>query len=172
MDADFSPDGSKVVTSAADQKARIWSMANPAQQPYVRDLRGEDNRENDETDDRDIPQVMFTPDSQQILATFLYRVELWSNDGQSEPDVLFAENGLLHAVGLSANGDRAFTFNSGDSTLRVYRASWRSLREGLRSYMKVCLPASRRIELLGEGSDEARNAYVQCEQAIHRTRGE
>ncbi|WP_437284297.1 nSTAND1 domain-containing NTPase [Sorangium sp. So ce406] len=110
MDADYSPDGRRIVTASWDKTARVWS-ADGIGEPLV--LRGHEDR---------VQSAAFSPDGQRVVtASWDRTARVWSADGAGEPLVLRGHEDWVYAAAFSPDGQRIVTA-SADRTARVWSA--------------------------------------------------
>ncbi|HTN91305.1 MAG TPA: AAA family ATPase, partial [Sorangium sp.] len=110
LDADYSPDGKRIVTASWDRKARVWN-ADGTGEPLV--LRGHEDRVN---------SAAFSPDGARVVtASWDRTARVWSADGAGEPLVLRGHDERVYSVAFSPDGKRVATA-SWDRTVRVWNA--------------------------------------------------
>ncbi|WP_437605225.1 protein kinase [Sorangium sp. So ce834] len=110
LDADYSPDGRRIVTASADRTARVWN-ADGIGEPIV--LRGH-------TDP--VYSAAFSPDGQRVVTGSQDRTaRVWNADGSGEPIVLRGHEAWVLSAAFSPDGRRIVTA-SADRTARVWRA--------------------------------------------------
>lgn len=111
----FSGDGTRVLTSARDQTARIWSTSAPGEPIVLADA-------ND--------SAAFSPDGTRVITgtrlgffgnpgEFVARV--WDADGREPPVLLSGHTDRINGVAFSADGTRIITA-SDDGTARIWSA--------------------------------------------------
>ncbi|KYF88809.1 protein kinase [Sorangium cellulosum] len=109
-DADFSPDGKRIVTACEDGAVRVWN-ADGTGEPLV--LRGHESL---------IISVAFSPDGKRILtASFDKTARVWNADGTGEPLVLRGHKGAVLSAAFSPDGKRIVTACD-DRAVRVWNA--------------------------------------------------
>ncbi|XXX72563.1 protein kinase [Sorangium sp. So ce134] len=110
LDADYSPDGRRIVTASADRAARVWS-ADGTGEPIV--LRGHTDQ---------LYSAAFSPDGKRVVTGSQDRTaRVWSADGAGEPLVLRGHEDWVHSAAFSPDGKRIVTA-SADRTARVWSA--------------------------------------------------
>ncbi|WP_437826615.1 nSTAND1 domain-containing NTPase [Sorangium sp. So ce1153] len=110
LDADYSPDGKRIVTASWDRKARVWN-ADGTGEPLV--LRGHEDRVN---------SAAFSPDGARVVtASWDRTARVWSADGAGEPLVLRGHEDWVYSAAFSPDGKRIVTA-SADRTARVWSA--------------------------------------------------
>ncbi|MGK3987685.1 protein kinase [Sorangium sp. So ce136] len=110
LDADYSPDGKRIVTASWDRAARVWG-ADGTGEPLV--LRGHEDRVN---------SAAFSPDGERVVtASWDRTARVWSADGAGEPLVLRGHEDWVYSAAFSPDGKRIVTA-SADRTARVWNA--------------------------------------------------
>ncbi|WP_437995523.1 protein kinase [Sorangium sp. So ce185] len=110
LDADYSPDGKRIVTASADRAARVWS-ADGTGEPIV--LRGHTAQ---------VESAAFSPDGRRVVTGAQDRTaRVWNADGAGEPIVLRGHDDRVYAAAFSPDAARIVTA-SADRTARVWRA--------------------------------------------------
>ncbi|WP_437573120.1 nSTAND1 domain-containing NTPase [Sorangium sp. So ce887] len=110
MNAQYSPDGKRIVTASLDRTARVWN-ADGAGEPLV--LRGHEDG---------VYSAAFSADGKRIVTGSLDRTaRVWNADGAGEPLVLRGHEDGVYSAAFSADGERIVTA-SWDKTVRVWNA--------------------------------------------------
>ncbi|WP_437963942.1 protein kinase [Sorangium sp. So ce260] len=110
LDADYSPDGKRIITASWDKTARVWN-ADGAGEPLV--LRGHEDR---------VYSAAFSPDGKRIVtASWDRTARVWNADGAGEPVVLRGHEDRVYSAAFSPDGKRIVT-GSSDNTARVWSA--------------------------------------------------
>ncbi|WP_437720548.1 nSTAND1 domain-containing NTPase [Sorangium sp. So ce861] len=110
LDADYSPDGRRIVTASWDRTARVWN-ADGSGEPIV--LRGHTEQVN---------SAAFSPDGKRIVtASWDRTARVWNADGTGEPIVLRGHEDWIYSAAFSPDGKRIVTA-SWDGTARVWNA--------------------------------------------------
>ncbi|WP_437635658.1 nSTAND1 domain-containing NTPase [Sorangium sp. So ce854] len=110
MHADYSPDGTRIVTGCADGTTLVWN-ADGSGEPMV--LRGHRDR---------VSSAAFSPDGKRIVtASWDNTARVWSADGSGEPLILRGHERGLFSAAFSPDGERIVTA-SWDKTARVWNA--------------------------------------------------
>jgi WD40 repeat protein/CHASE3 domain sensor protein len=151
----FSPDGRHVVTASQDRTARVWS-ADGSGPPVL--LRGHEEA---------LTSASFSPDGRRVITTSLDKTaRLWNADGSGEPVVLRDREHGVHAASFSPDGRRLFTASL--RRVRVWTLDPALLRGEMEGASTFCIPVRERIAL-GEGADEACEAFAVCERKFSRS---
>ncbi|MDI3288009.1 protein kinase [Polyangium sp. 15x6] len=110
-DAQWSPDGSRIVTSFVDSAARIWNVRDAAAPPLV--LRGHESN---------VTSASWSPDGARIVTTSSDgTARVWSADGSGQSWVLHGHGDTVSWASMSPDGTRIATA-SADTTVRVFHA--------------------------------------------------
>src|SRR5262249_31063284 len=113
VSAEFSPDGTKVVTAAGqEQTARVWDARTG--QP-ITPLLVQDHR---------IPWAIFTPDGKSVVTVNIgvdKTVQFWDATTGKKTRALKAHV-WLRGVAMSRDGRHLLTLNSGDSKVSTWGA--------------------------------------------------
>ncbi|WP_437573546.1 nSTAND1 domain-containing NTPase [Sorangium sp. So ce887] len=110
LDADYSPDGKRIVTASWDKTARVWN-ADGTGEPLV--LRGHTDV---------VYSAAFSPDGERVVTASADRTaRVWNADGTGEPLVLRGHEDWGQSAAFSPDGERIVTA-SADRTARVWNA--------------------------------------------------
>ncbi|WP_272420535.1 nSTAND1 domain-containing NTPase, partial [Polyangium jinanense] len=110
-DVQWSPDGSRIITSFVDSAARIWNVRDAAAPPLV--LRGHESN---------VTSASWSPDGARVVTTSSDgTARVWSADGSGQSWVLHGHGDTVSWASMSPDGTHIATA-SADTTVRVFHA--------------------------------------------------